>query len=227
MRVQMRILRARGAVLIRGGDEAGAALADHAVLAPARHARPLLEIGERRLPGGEMRLVHRVTHLVVAERVQEADALRRREHQVVPGHRRERLHLEPALTGRRVDPLDRDLLPGRMPAELSGRERMLAADQPPQLALADDAVELELRRTTADPDAGRLAAARVVVVDPGSDGALVVGLLARRQLRHRQHRGTLASRMHMCLLAWLCEMARRVNVPIVPPPSNDAGLRSR
>ena len=146
-----------------------------------------------------MRLVHGVAHLVVAERVQQADALRRREHEVVPRDRRERLHLEPALAGRRIDPLDRDLLPGRMPAELGGRERMLAADQPPQLALADDPVELELRRAAPDPDARRLAAAGVVVVDPGGDRALVVGLLARRELRHRQHRGTLASRMHMCL----------------------------
>ena len=86
-----------------------------------------------------------------------------------------------------------------MPAELGGRERMLAADQPPELAVADDAVELELRRTTPDPDAQGLAAAGVVVVDPVGDRALVVGLLARRELRHRQHRGTLASRMHMCL----------------------------
>ena len=64
---------------------------------------------------------------------------------------------------------------------------MLAADQPPELALVDDPFELELGRATADPDARRLAAAGVVVVDPGGDGALVVGLLARRELRHREH----------------------------------------
>ena len=55
-----------------------------------------------------------------------------------------------------------------MPAELGGRERMLPADQPPELTLADDPVELELRRTAPDPHPRRLAAARVVVVDPSA-----------------------------------------------------------
>src|SRR6266498_1023947 len=85
VRVQVRVLRARGAVLVGGGDEAGAALADDAVLALAGHARPLLEVGERRLPGGEMRLVDGVPYVLAAERVQEADALGGREDEVVAG----------------------------------------------------------------------------------------------------------------------------------------------
>ena len=64
---------------------------------------------------------------------------------------------------------------------------MAAADQPPELALADDPLQLELGRATACPHPRRLAAARVVVVDPRGDRALVVRLLARRQLRHREH----------------------------------------
>jgi len=78
---------------------------------------------------------------------------------------------------------------------------MLTADQPPELTLTDDTVQRESGRATADPDAGRLVAAGVVGVDPASDRALVARLLARRKLRHRQHRGTLESRMHMCLAA--------------------------
>ena len=65
--------------------------------------------------------------------------------------------------------------------------RVDAADQPPELALVHDAFELERPGAPAGPDAGRLAAARVVVVEAGRDGALVVALLARRELRDAQH----------------------------------------
>ena len=134
-----------------------------------------------------MGLVDRMPYVFGSERVQQTDALRRREHQVVTRVRLQRLLLSIALSGRRVDPLDRDLLLRRVPAELGGRERMPAADQPPKLTIADDAVELELRGSAANPHPRRLSATRVVVVDPVSDRALVVRLLARRQLRHRQH----------------------------------------
>ena len=85
VRVQVRILRSRRSVPVRGGDEPGAAFANDAVLALARHARLTLEVAERRLPRGEVRLVDRVRDLSAAERVQQADALRRREHEVVAG----------------------------------------------------------------------------------------------------------------------------------------------
>ena len=185
--VQVRVLRPRGAVLIGSRDEPGAALAHDPVLAPAGHARLLLEVCERRLPGRQMRQVDRVPNLLASERMQEADALRRREHQVVTGDRRQRLLLQPALTRGRIDPLDRNPLLRRMRAEHGGTERMAAADQPPELALTDDPLQLELSRTTAHPHPRRLAPARVVVVDPRRNRALVIRLLARRQLRHRQH----------------------------------------
>ena len=72
-------------------------------------------------------------------------------------------------------------------AELLLGVRVDAADQPAELALMHEAVELELTAPRPGPDAGRLAAARVVVVEPGGDGALVVALLPRRELRDAQH----------------------------------------
>src|SRR5215218_8838030 len=72
---------------------------------------------------------------------------------------------------------------------------MLSRDQPPKLSFADHALELELRRPAANPDPRRLAATGVVVVDTARDRALVVRLLARRQLRHGEYRDILASRM--------------------------------
>ena len=90
-------------------------------MAPLRaapgHARLVLEVGERRLPRRLVRLVDRAAGLLVAERVEQADALRRREDEVEPGDRRELLRLDPALVGQRVDPLDRDHPRLRVPRE--------------------------------------------------------------------------------------------------------------
>ena len=58
-----------------------------------------------------------------------------------------------------------------------------------ELALLDHAAEPEQLGAAAGPDPRRLAAARVVVVQPARDLLLVVGLLAQRQLRHAQHAG--------------------------------------
>jgi hypothetical protein len=57
---------------------------------------------------------------------------------------------------------------------------MLPCDQPAQLTFFDHAIELELRRSAADPDARRFPAAGVVVVDSVRDRPLVVGLLSGR-----------------------------------------------
>ena len=57
---------------------------------------------------------------------------------------------------------------------------MAAADQPPELTLTHDPLQLELGRATAYPHSRRLATARVVVVDPRRNRALAVHLLARR-----------------------------------------------
>ena len=90
------------------------------------------------------------------------------------------------------------------------RVRVEAADQPAELALVHDAFELELACAPACPDAWRLAAARVVVVEAGGDGAFVVALLARRELRDAQHSGHYNSfdpfmgrMMHLCLACYL------------------------
>ena len=110
-----------GAVLVGGGDEALAVLAGDAVGAAADDARLVLEVGERRLPGGGVRLVDRAARLLVAERVQEADALRDGEDEVEAGDRRELLLLQPPLAGGRVDPLDRDRARLRVPRAAARR----------------------------------------------------------------------------------------------------------
>ncbi len=94
VRVKMRVLRPARAVAERGRDEALTVLADRAAATAAHDARLALEIGDRRLPGRLVRLAHLAPHpLVVGERVQEADALRAREDQVVARDRREPLLL--------------------------------------------------------------------------------------------------------------------------------------
>ena len=77
VRVEVRILGAAGAVLVGGGDEPGRVLAVHALGAATGHARLVLEVAERRLPRGQMGLVDGAARLLVAERVEQADALRR------------------------------------------------------------------------------------------------------------------------------------------------------
>ena len=140
MRVQVRVLRARGAVLVSGGDEARPRARASTPPAPAADdARFVLEVGERGLPGGGMRLVDGPASFLVAERMQQADALGNREDEVVARDRSQRLLLEPPLARRGVDPLDRD------PACAAGcrrRSRLPVrgcspADQRSQLALLD------------------------------------------------------------------------------------------
>src|SRR5262249_28896864 len=118
--------------------------------------------------------------LLGTEGVQEADALWRREDQVVAGDRRQRLLLRVSLTRSRVDPLHGDPLLRCMRAEHSGGARMMSGDQLAQLVLAGPPLPPELRGSLSRPAAGRLATAGVVVVDPRRDRALVVGLLPRR-----------------------------------------------
>src|SRR3954465_13613837 len=69
---------------------------------------------------------------------------------------------------------------------------MEAADQPAELAFVHDAFELERSGASTDPDPRRLAAPSVVVVEACCDGAFIVALLARRELRDAQHNGTVA-----------------------------------
>ena len=77
VRVEVRILGAARAVLVRGCDEAGCVLAVHALGAATGHARFVLEVAERGLPCSEMGLVDSAARLLVAEGVEQADALGR------------------------------------------------------------------------------------------------------------------------------------------------------
>ncbi len=65
--------------------------------------------------------------------------------------------------------------------------RVDASDQLSEFALVHDAFELQSLGASSCPDARRLASTGVVVVQPGRDGALVVVLLTRRELRDAQH----------------------------------------
>ena len=77
--------------------------------AAAGDAGLVLEVGERRLPGGEVRLVDRPAGLLVAERVQEADALRRARRQGRSRRPGASFFVStPRSPRQRVDPLDRD-----------------------------------------------------------------------------------------------------------------------
>jgi hypothetical protein len=152
-----------------------------------------------------VRLLHRPPGLFVAERVQQADALGRGEDEVEAGDRCQLLHFQRAVAGERVDPLDRDPPRPVVAAQLLLRPRVLAPDQPTQLALLHDAFEPELLGAAASPDAWRLAPARVVVVEAVRDGAFVVALLARRELGDAQHSGPIIASdplvgrmMHLC-----------------------------
>jgi hypothetical protein len=100
-----------------------------------------------------VRLLHRAASLLVAERVQQADALRHAENEVEARHRRQLLCLERPLAGERVDPLHGDLACPVVTPQLVLGARVLAADQAPKLALAHHALELELASATAHPDA--------------------------------------------------------------------------
>ena len=188
VRVQMRVLRARGAMPERRRHEPLAVLAHRAAVAAAHDAGLALEIAERRLPGRLVRLTDLAPRrLVVGERVQQADALRAREHEVVPGHRREPLRLLAPLAALDVEPPHRDRpLPHRRPQHRAAR-RVDAAQQRPEPAVLDHAREPERRSTATGPEPRRLAAAGVVVVQPARDLLLVVGLLPERELRHAQH----------------------------------------
>ena len=101
-----------------------------------------------------MRLVDGPAGLLVAERVQQADALRDAEDEVEAGDGRELLRLDDALVRQRVDPLDRDPPRPSVLAQLRIGVRVVPADQPPKLALLHEPFELELTSAATYPDAG-------------------------------------------------------------------------
>ena len=95
-------------MLVGGGDEPLAVFAGYAPGAAADDAGLVLEVGERRLPGGGVRLVDGAPGLGIAERVQETDALGDGKDAVEAGDRAERLLLQPPLPAGGVDLLDGD-----------------------------------------------------------------------------------------------------------------------
>ena len=149
----------------RRRDEALAVLADRAAVAAADDARLPLEVAERRLPRSLVRLADLAPHpLVVGQRVQQADALRAREDEVVAGDRREPLRLLPPLARLDVERADRDRpLPHRR-AQPRLVRRVDAAKQRAEVAVLDDADEPEPVSSAAGPQPRRLTPTRVVVV---------------------------------------------------------------
>ncbi len=175
----------------RGGDERPAVLADRAALAAAYDRRLPLQVDECRLPRALVRLAHFTANpLVLGKRMEQADALRAREDEVVAGDRGEPLLLLPPLAALHVEHANGDrALPHRRPQRCLAR-RVHAPKQRPEIAIFDDADETEPLGAATSPQARRLAPARVVVVQTTSDLLLVVRLLAQRQLRNAQHAGT-------------------------------------
>ena len=185
--MQVGVLRTTRAVLVRGGDEAAAVLTDEAVLAATGDARLVLEVPERRLPGFEVGFADGPAYSLVAERVEEADALGHAEHEVEARNRGELLLLGVPLARVRVDPLDGDRPLLRMPPKPLASERIQAANESPKLPVLDDAFETQSGSAAPCPHPRRLAASGVVVIEARRHRALVVRLLARRELRDRQH----------------------------------------
>jgi hypothetical protein len=103
------------------------------------------------------------------EGVEKADALRRGEDEVVAGDRVELLLLRSPLPGLGVDALDRDRALLGVAAQALRALGVKATDEFAELALLDHAFELERRRAPAGPDARRLAASGVVVVEGRRD----------------------------------------------------------
>ena len=127
-------------------------------------ARRPLQVAERRLDGGVVGTAGLVGDLVVAEPVEQRHRLGGAEGQVEPGHRPLHLREQPR-------PVFRVL------ADEDGGE--LLAGHPPRQA--------ERLDPGAEPDAGGLAAAEVVVLHPGRDGGQVVALRAGGELADVQH----------------------------------------
>ena len=165
VRVEMRILRPARAVPERRRHEPLTVLADGAAVTAAHDARLPLEIGDRRLPGRLVRLAHLTPHpLVVGQRMQQAQALRAREHEVVARDRREPLLLLLPLAAPDIEHPHRDRpRPHRRPQRGPAR-RIDTTQQRPEIAVLDHADEPERRGTASRPHTRRLAAARVVVV---------------------------------------------------------------
>jgi hypothetical protein len=138
--------------------------------AAAAHATRLaLQIPQRRIDGGLVRLDQRFRQPLLADGEQHAHRLRRRERQIKRRYPRTPTHPLQALTGSRVTTVH--------------QRHETVVIYPP--------VKPQGLRAGTGPAARGLAAAGVVVVAPVCDLALVVARLLDRQLADRQHRRTL------------------------------------
>ena len=186
--VQVRVLRSARAVAERGRDKPNTGLALGTALAAPHEARLVLQVGERRTPRLFVGVADRPPHpLVLAQRVQHTDALRTREHQIEARHRRQPLALPHWLARNRIDGLHGDRAPTRRSAQHVPARRVDPTQHHSELAIPCDALETETSGGAAGPEAGRLAAAREVVVHTPGDLRLVVALHPHRQLPNAQH----------------------------------------
>lgn len=115
-------------------------LAAVAALAAANDAGLPLQVAERRVPGGLVRLADLTAHsLVVGQRVQQADALRTGEHEVETGNRPMRLPILHPPAGLEVERADSDGPLAHRLAEQLLRRRVDPPKQRPEVAVLHDA----------------------------------------------------------------------------------------
>lgn len=168
----------------RRGDEAVAGDAFVAARAAPGHGRVPLHVVERRVDGGLVCRADVSRERVVAEPVEDADRLGRRERQVEAGDARAAPALGQRFTAPRVRAVEREA-------------------EPVALDLATDP---ELARSAAHPASGRLAGAGVVVLGALGDSLEVVALLPLAELSDRQHVGTESTECKCVrgLCGWRC-----------------------
>ena len=165
VRVQVRILRPARAVLVRRGDEARTSLPNGPASSAAHDARLILQVRQRRLPRRLVRLDHSQSRALVPKGVQQTDALWRSEDEIEPGHGTKLTFDHPNVPGRGVHLVHPDRPALSVLAEPLAVRRIVPSDQQAELAIANDAGQLQARRAAARPYSRRLAPPGVVVVE--------------------------------------------------------------
>src|SRR5262249_18816369 len=159
VRVKLRIAGARETVPIGGRHETLPPNPPQSIVTTTSEASLPLHIGERRLDRPLVRLEQRARDILVGDREQHADRLRRREPQPNRGH------IAPA-RGRST------------PSTCPGTATVTRPEDPRMVALSAKA---EAAKAAADPAARCLATAREVVLESLSDLLLVVFELIDRR----------------------------------------------
>ena len=165
----------------RRRNQPGCRLDASAAMAATHRGRRPLEVRDRLTRRPIMRVANRATNVRVAQGEYDADALRRRERQIKPGHP------------------DR----ARGVAQRRAVARIQPGEHATQRVAVNPARETERRRRRADPHSARFCAAGVVLLNAATDALdrvdahlclveVVLGL-AGRELADRKHReGTAA-----------------------------------